>query len=348
MKNTDSLLLPLVQQSLTENQPIDINTIKEICKSGALSEKPLVDRALAWMILLDVYPRTASEWPDIKNKIRDLYSLLIEEYNMKEWINVILPKYTKKESYKVAEAKIMHVIHQDINRSVRHIYFLPPEDVPKDADPDIIQSSFTFHMRRLERILYVFALTNPYLSYMQGFNEIITPLYYVLAEAKEFFDNDMFEIESLTFVMFQNIMTNTDLQEIFSTKQQSEAILAKMDAFQRILQTTLPDIYLMLQRLKIKPIVYAYRWFNNLFSQEHDLPNLLILWDSLFCHIDKLVEYCFYVGVAHIQEVSSQFDPNSFPTTISVLQNLKISNPITVLRNAEQFWNNRNKTTKRK
>ena len=337
-----SLVQPIIDKAMISNTEIDIEEIKSFCKSGKLSESAPIDRAICYLLLHKVYPRNPRKWDETNKQMKSLYKMFVDEYNLDKWTDFVIKPTEKKEDYNLSRPDLMHVIHQDICRSGQHIYFLDPEAVPQDADPNAIQSSFMHHMRRLERILYAFAITNPFISYMQGFNELVSPLYYVINQGKAFFNKDMFQIEALTYFMFQNLLTNTNLQDLFTTKNQAEAVMEKLNTFQNLLKETLPDIYKLLRNLHIKPIVYAYRWFNNLFAQEHDLPFLLLLWDSIFSHADQLIPYSFYVGIAHLYEISSSLDPEDYSKTISTLQNMKIANPLSLIHNAEKLWSHHN------
>ena len=333
------LILPLVQPS-PDGNPVDKAKIAELCSHG-LSECPPEDRAIAWLVLLDVFPKKAEEWNQLKDQMEELYTIFIEEYKVKDWTQRIFPPNVKKSEFHLDDDNIMAIIHGDVVRSGRHFFFLPPEEIPEGANPNDIQAPFTYHIRRIERILYIFSQTNPSLAYMQGFNELVIPLYYVLIQAKTMFLDDYIMIEALTYKMLQNLLTNTDIQEFYATKDQTQTIMSKLQIYERILQIYLPNIYESLKKLNLSPLLYAYRWFNILFSQEHDLPVLLILWDSLFAKIDNIVEYSFYIGVAHVKVVAPNLNPDSFPKSIEVLQNLKIPNALAVISEANIMWNNR-------
>ena len=335
------LILPLVQPS-PDGNPVDKAKIAELCSHG-LSECPPEDRAVAWLVLLDVFPKKAEEWNQLKDQMVELYTIFMEEYKVKDWTKRIFPPNVKKAEFHVDDNNIMAIIHGDVVRSGRHFFFLPPDDIPEGANPNDIQAPFTYHIRRLERILYIFSQTNPSLSYMQGFNELVIPLYYVLIQAKTMFLDDYIMIEALTYKMLQNLLTNTDIQEFYATKDQTQTqtLMSKLQRYESILQKNLPNIYDILQSLSLSPLYYAYKWFNILFSQEHDLPVLLILWDSLFANIGNIVEYSFYLGVAHVQVVAPSLNPTSFTKSIEVLQNLKIPNALAVIKEANIMWNNR-------
>lgn len=340
------VILPLVQPT-ADGSPINISNIARICAHG-LSECPPEDRAIAWLVLLNVFPKKPEEWGVIQEQRKQLYQMFMEEFGMQDWTNRVFKPNVRKSEFNLSNNDIMAIIHGDVVRTGRHVFFLPPEEIPKGEDPNGIQAPFTYHIRRIERILYIFAMTNPVLLYMQGFNELVIPLYYVLIQAKTMFRDDDILIESLTYAMLQFLLTSTDLQEFYATKDQSATIINKLGSYEKILETFLPDTYSVLKKLNLYPLLYAYRWFNILFGQEHDLPVLLMIWDTLFSHISNLIEYSFYVGVAHVKIVAPRICPDSFPKSIEVLQNLKVQNALAVIKEANLMWNDRDKIKKNK
>lgn len=335
------VILPLVQPT-AEGSLIDKAKIAKICAQG-LSECPPEDRAVAWLVLLGVFPEQPEEWNTIQDQRKQLYQMFIEEFEMQDWTDRVFKPNVKKTDFQVMDNDIMNIIHGDVIRTGRQVFFLPPEDIPKDEDPDFIQAPFTYHIRRIERILYIFAMTNPTLQYMQGFNELVIPLYYVLIQAKTMFSDDIILIESLVYAMLQYLLTATDIQEFYATKDQSATIINKLKSFENILEKFLPDIYTTLKKLNIYPLLYAYRWFNILFGQEHELPVLLMIWDALFSHIDNIVQYSFYVGVAHLKVIGNMIVPDSFPKSIEVIQNMNVPNALAVVKEANIMWNKKEK-----
>jgi hypothetical protein len=333
------VILPLVQPT-EDGSLIDKAKIAQICAQG-LSECPPEDRAVAWLVLLSVYPERPEDWSTIQDQRKQLYQMFMEEYNMQDWTKRVFKPNVKKTDFCLSDNDIMSVIHGDVIRTGRQLFFLPYEEIPEGENPNFIQAPFTYHIRRIERILYIFAMTNPTLHYMQGFNELVIPLYYVLIKAKTMFRDDTILIESLVYAMLQYLLTATDIQEFYATKDQSATVINKLNSYEKILEKFLPEIHATLKKLNIYPLLYAYRWFNILFGQEYELPVLLMIWDALFSHVDNIVQFSFYIGVAHLKVVENMIVPDSFPKTVEVLQNLKIPNALTVVKEANIMWNKR-------
>lgn len=335
--NTPSYqILPLVQPSLNGGL---VNTlfIRRQCAEG-LSESPDEDRALAWLVLLGVYPRNAIDWPEIKHQIIQDYKGYVKDIcHLEKWHTVFLRKHAGKKDLNVNDKELMFIIHNDISRTNRMICFFPPRKPLPDDNSNDMYSPFIEHSRRLERILYVFATVNHSLYYMQGFNELLSPLYYALCKATELFQN-LDDVEALAFRCLQELLTATSLSQFYTIQDQSSILFHTLNRFNELLAQKLPDVYTILKRLEIQPLMYSYRWFNILFAHEHDLPNLLIVWDSLFAHIDDLIQYLFYVAIAHLRVIAPLLDPNDSPNSLQVLHNMRIPNIYPILQDASQSY----------
>lgn len=330
-------ILPLVQPS-PGGGLVNTLVIRRICAAG-LSECPNEDRALAWLILLGIYPRNAIEWPEIKYQIVHDYKNYVKDIcQLQDWHKILLPKNPTQSHFDVNDKNLMFIIHTDISRTTRQICFFPPTNPISGSDPKDIFSPFLEHSRRMERILYVFGIVNHSLYYMQGFNELLSPLYFALCKAQSIFKN-LDEVEALSFRCLQELLTATSLSEFYTTQDQSSILFHKLSGFSILLNEKLPDISKILNNYDIQPLQYCYRWFNILFAQQHDLPTLLIVWDSLFAHIDDLIQYLFYVAIAHIRAISPNLDPDDYPGLISKLQDPKITNIYTVLKDATEMYN---------
>ena len=236
------------------------------------------------------------------------------------------------------------LINGDVVRTGRHIFKLPEwgfDGVQYEEQvsngPNILK--WERHMRLLERILYVMASVNPALSYMQGFNELLPPFYYVLLQAITVCDNDIKMVEAISFFCLQELLTKTEIRDLYTTTDASSIILHKLNDFNVLLNKHLPRASAIIKSLGIHPLLYCYRWFNLMYSQEYELPVLLGLWDGLFTHFEDLVSYIYYVGIGHVHAVENGIIPRDYGATIATLQNLEIASIKDVLSFADKCWN---------
>lgn len=331
-----------------DRELIAIDEIRQI-SSHSLDGLPPEDRAYAWLAMLGIYPMNPSLWPETKkNLVAEYWSLVPDE--LKDWHTKHMPNQMCADNFNLQNKSLMTIVHGDIVRTGRTIFFFPPEPIPNATpnpeDENIFQ--FGVHARRLERILYTFSSFHRGLGYMQGFNELLPPFYYVLLHAKEtLFDNSMETVEALSFHCLQELLTKTEICDLYTTTDHSSIILHKLNDFVNLMKKHLPNEASIIEGLNLHPLLYCYRWFNLMFSQEHDLPSLLAIWDALFAHFDQLVLFIYYVGIGHVKSVSSRLVRGDYGTTISALQNLEITDIKSVLEFANQCWTADHKTAKK-
>jgi hypothetical protein len=321
--------------------PVPVTQISTIA-SKSLDDYPADDRTLAWLILIGVYPPRPADWPNTMREKHTAYWDLVSFVGINDWETRSFPAHYPSEDYGLKSNSLMAIIHGDIVRTGRLMNFLDHRPIPNTEPTDDADSLFFFqeHLRRLERILYVFATLNPGLHYMQGFNELLAPFYYVMNKSlATFFDNDITVVESMSFHLFQELMTKTGIAEFYTTQDKSSIILHQVREFEHTIARHLPRAWSVIQALRIHPLFYSLRWFTLLFAQEHDLPTLLMVWDSLWAHFPELVPYAFCMAVGHISAVESKLTEKNYAVTISTLQNLEITGNIReVLAFANQCW----------
>jgi hypothetical protein len=328
-------VLPLVQPC-PDGSPLDRAAICSLCSAG-LSECPVEDQCIAWLVLLGVFPDSPFDWPEKRSSLISEYRSLIDTLSVSEWHTRFVAAGCHREDLPVPDDAEMWSIHVDVVRTIRHIIFLPPAEALKDA-PDNFMGLYAAHMRRIERILYAFALTNSSMTYGQGFNELAAILYFVNTIAIHSLTDDPFEAEALTFACFRQLMTASEIWCYYVVSDGTAMVMQRMDEFFALLRRHLPRVHAVLERLGISPMHFGVRWFNVLFAQEHQMSVVLMIWDSLFAHFDELMQYAGYIAVAHIEAVSGRISETNFSVTMKTLQPVKIVNICPVLRRAEEMW----------
>lgn len=365
---TDFKVLPLLQPN-PDQKPFDIQAVKHACSEG-LSSCPAEDRAWAWLSLLDVFPSIPNKWKETLEVINRDYSTFVSDFNLKFWHLRSLPKNPNLDSFLIPDIPeiekadltlsndekqkvidnndLMKAIHTDIVRTTKHLRYFPDDNANDDNEKeernydklniDVILELKRETIRRIERILYVFGKINLTLKYMQGFNELIMPIYFVMSQAKDVFGQNFDLIEAVVYHCFQNLVTATALQELYSVHYQSQAIKQKLCEFDRLLEKKNNKVFALLSRQNISSFFYAFRWFNLLFAQEYELPDLLVIWDALLAHQPNLIEYAFYIGLCQIKDVEGKLIPTNPSANISLLQNLDPNRNQVILKNAKKLW----------
>lgn len=327
-------ILPLMQP--IEDDTIHIDKIRSLTHSG-LNGAPPEDRALSWLALIGLYPMHAREWPDIRAELNQVYRSYIAEFKLEEWHNKSIQVHCTKDVFDVDDKSLMDIVHKDVVRTAKHIFMLPPCPLQGEPDDGSMLVLYSVHIRRLERILYILGKVYRPFGYMQGFNELIMPFYTVFYSSKSIFHDDI-EVEALSFNCLLRLLGQTNLIELFMTMNKSENLLARLSLFNKVLESKIPEINKHLKQQDIYPLLYAFKWFCLLFCQNHEMPVIHEIWDSLLTHFDRLIDFAFYIGAAEMKMVENQILSSQFSDTLQILQNIHINDIYSVLSIANKWW----------
>lgn len=330
-------ILPLVQVTPTQDQ-IDISKISHLCSQG-LDTCPPEDRVIAWLVLSHVLGLQPEEWKEEKENYIKQYYAFVNMFGIDKYHEKVFPDETESIDFGISDNKLMETIHGDLIRANHHITFFPDADETIEVGtPENILLPYHEHIRRMERILYIFAKVNGTLSYLQGFHEICCVIFCVYLKGISYFHSDKFEMETFVFYTFQQLISGTKLNELFTTQDKSSFIHNRLNIFMEILKTHIPDRHKIIQDLNIHPLFFCYRWLNLMFAQEYLIPDLSLIWDSLFSHFDELVDFESYVAVAQVKMIEDKIIEDDFINTLSSLQRISITNVKELLKFANHFW----------
>jgi hypothetical protein len=263
----------------------------------------------------------------------------VREFEMVGYETKLFPNTSEPGPLDVTDQSLMELIHGDIVRTSHHILFFPNPDLTiQGDDPADCLWPFHAHLRRLERVLYLFARVNPTLSYLQGFNELVSVLYFVFLSALPVFEESSDEVEAFVFYCFQQLLGTTGIQELFTTQDKSSLIHGRLRRFMEVLRSHVPRAHSIIIGNDIHPLCFCFRWLNLLFAQEHHMPNLVMIWDSLFAHFDELVEYATYLAAAQVSIVEPGLQKNNYADSITMLQTVHVDDIRRLLEVCNGFW----------
>ena len=335
----DSILLILL--NATPENPINKKELAKFAKQ-TLSNYSADVRFYIWLSLTDIYKEGLQTFD--KN-IKDRYNTYFEYVKLlklEDWHKKHITQKTKYNEYGLEDNKLMSDIFVDMNRMSRQFFYFPvlqideeEEDIrdidwsqlsvekQKDLQHLLMMKARKQHVRRIERILYIFSKLNHGIGYSQGFNELIIPFYYVLSKAIRLCNEDWDTVECLSFFMFNSLWTRPNYSDVYDP----ETVPFIFDKFSKLIEKHLPNVHKILEKHMITPVLYAMRWFTLLFAQDHELPFLIELWDSMLCH-DDLAEFILYVGLGHLKVLEDKLDINSSSKTLTVLQKMDLANGV--------------------
>jgi len=276
-------------------------------EDGLPDDLPML-RAYIWKILLNYLPEDPKKWENILTEKRNQYN------NYKIFIEKRLELELKEKKYKSRD--ILEQIIKDVYRTNTQIaFFFEPTNKKNVKSKDEFTKMFerrkncTFnnideiyyndkenevHADVLKRILFIYTYFCPDISYHQGMNELLAPIYYCYSYDKTYTDETEENIEADSYWSFHYLMSKVS-QSFVSANDKGLEI--KSFIFQKCLEYIDNEIYQNLQRLNIRNEYYCYKWFILLFSQEFEINDLLKLWDLVFSHEDKYY-YVVYIGIA--------------------------------------------------
>jgi hypothetical protein len=282
---------------------------------------PSTARCLSWLSHLGIYQ--SDHWSTDRPSLTTEYFSFASAYEMSDFHLKEIPAWTTPEFFSVPDPLMLNLIHFDVIRLSRLFSYFPPHG------PELL--------RRMERVLYILGSVCRPTKYIQGFNELLGPLYLVILRARNFFANDD-EIEAMAFHSLHSLLTQTRLSDLFTTEDGSSVLLHRLSQFERMVERHLPEVAVVINKFRIHPMCYCFRWFSLLFAQDHPLEEVLALWDEAFARIDWIVEFSMYVGLGHLKQMEQNFVGASHSGVMRVLQNARACDLDMAMNTGTQFW----------
>jgi len=208
-------------------------------------------------------------------------------------------------------------------------------DVPRTA-PDIALFRDDRLRQALGRLLYIWACRHPASSYVQGINDLATPLISVflgsycdddvdVLEGKmmdDITDDQLFEVEADTYWCLTNLLAG--IQDHYTADQPGvqrmvmrlEELVARIDA----------DLAQHLRETGIEFFQFSFKWMNCLLLREFTLPCIMRLWDTYLSESGGGFEdFHVYVCAAFLCQFSTEVRTMQFDELFGFMQNMPTS-----------------------
>jgi hypothetical protein len=203
--------------------------------------------------------------------------------------------------------QLLDQIRKDVDRTFPDLkFFLDPE-----------RNLGKRRYAALERILFTWSKFNKGVNYVQGMNEIVGTIYYVLAN--DWNEEWAQEAEADTFWLFGILLG--DMQDVFiSHLDTSETgIYSRIKMMETLLRRHDAEIIEHFNDIGIESSFFAIRWWTTLLSREFLLPDTIRLWDSMFASTHKDNFLC-YVCVTMVIMIREQLLKGDFSVCLRTLQ----------------------------
>ena len=285
----------------------NISLIRQYSFEGIPNELPIL-RAFIWKILLNYLPDEPKKWEETLKSKRAQYNSYKKFVEGRLELELKTKKYNSKD---VLEQIIKDVYRTNTNNPFFYEPINKNDNVSKEELLQLYQKrkKYTFnnineiyyppekneiHAEVLKRILFIYTFINQDVSYHQGMNELLAPIFYCFSYDKTYEEETEENIEADTFWVFQYLMSKVSLSFVSAREK---GLDAKSYIFEKCLEFVDEDIYNKFKELNIRGEYYCYRWYILLFSQEFDIDKILILWDVIFSNED-IYYFVVYFGIA--------------------------------------------------
>jgi TBC1 domain family member 13 len=316
-------------------------------------------RGLVWRILLNCASIDKNSREEKLNVQRQQYSIFLEETNASKLIPITgnqsdvrssslsgrwqlqsSPMPIKREENITlssplefpgfSESSVESPVKVDVASKEEDILLLA--EIDKDISrthPGLHFFNSDKNLAAMRRILFVYAKLNNGVRYVQGMDQILAPIWYVLADDPSI--PDRLDAEADTFFSLMSLMS--EIRDVFITAHDNSptgvrGIIAK---FVGCLQRREPSVHLHLLTLKVDPMYYTLRWITTLMSRELLFPDVLMLWDSLFSDPYRF-SFLIHFSVGVMRTYKKKLLETTFGTAMKFLQNIPQSDFLEILQ----------------
>lgn len=202
-------------------------------------------------------------------------------------------------------------------------------DVPRTA-PDVALFKNAIVREALARILYCWSIRRPASGYVQGINDLVTPLYDVFftehipnAESEQddnvmLSESTLFEIEADSFWCLSKLLDGIQDNYTFSQVGITRQLVRMRDVLQRID----PKLLNHLESHGVTLLQFAFRWMNCMLLREFPLYMIIRMWDTYLSEDENgFADFHIYVCAAFLGKWSDQLQTMDFQAIMLLLQN---------------------------
>ena len=351
-----------IESLISKNQ----KNLQIFSENGLPDEIPIL-RSIIWKINLGYLTINNEEWEKILEDKRNSYidykdifkKKLLEEYKLYQDYD----KKSKEEKEKLDKKSnklLLEQICKDVYRTHNQMdFFFKPTDeniilsqkelneimdnrrncTMKDIN-DIYKINIKeTHADVIVRILFIYSTFFPDISYVQGMNEIIAPIYYIFSFDKTYgVETNIDYIEADTFWTFNSLMNQ--IKDNFNHEKDNEkmGITSRIKKLKKMLQILDLQLFEHFEKFKVEYYTFAYRWFILFFSQEFLMIDILRLWDYLFAPNDKFLN-CYFVSLAVFELKRDELLVSDLSGILSNLKSFKGLNVEDIISLAKKIKN---------
>lgn len=194
----------------------------------------------------------------------------------------------------------------------------------------------------MRRILYLYGMLNPNKNYVQGMNELVTPILVVfltsyLQETNEKGVENFLKRSSIDGLLSKEELADAEADAFWTFTKlvalvednfipDQPGILKRVARLDQIVSIVDPILSRHLERNGNDFIQFSYRWMNCLLMRELPFNMVVKLWDTLLAEEDGIADLHVYFCAAMVCRFRSELLSKGFEDCIMFLQHLPTSN----------------------
>ncbi|CAJ1970158.1 unnamed protein product [Cylindrotheca closterium] len=280
--------------------------MSELCKLS-WNGVPREFRGMAWKIMLGYLPTNASRRANtLKRKRMEYKDAIAQHYDIDDNARTLQEQETLRQVL---------------------------VDVPRTA-PEIALFRNERIKRILGRLLYIWAMRHPASSYVQGINDLATPLIAVFLsdyyEGDDVLDGNVMvllseesldEVEADVYWCLTNILAK--IQDHYTADQPGvQRMVMRLEELITRIDGNLAE---HLMDVGIQFIQFSFKWMNCLLLREFNLKCVIRLWDTYISE-DGFEDFHVYVCAAFLCQFSAQLQAMDFEKLFAFMQDVPTEN----------------------
>lgn len=284
--------------------------------------------------IVNIYDLKRLGWNGIPDDLRSQVWKLILGYLPSNSARRKQTLYRKRSEYRDAISYYYEINDDERTNQEQETLRQVLVDVPRTA-PDIPLFRNDRIRYSLTRLLYILAMRHPASSYVQGINDLATPLIVVFLsgyfDGKDVLDgkilnnltNDILdEVEADVYWCLTNLLAG--IQDHYTSDQPGvQRMVMRLEELVNRIDSNLSN---HLRKTGIEFMQFAFKWMNCLLLREFHLRSIIRLWDTYLSEGDGGFEsFHVYVCASFLCQFSGEVQKMEFDELFGFIQNIPTS-----------------------
>ncbi|KAL2809292.1 RabGAP/TBC [Aspergillus granulosus] len=297
---------------LLQASTVPLTELRNLAWSGVPDEV----RPMTWQLLLGYLPTNSERRiATLERKRKEYLDGVRQAFERSSTTNAGTPPPSNTGRGRGLDEAIWHQISIDVPRTSPHIQLY----------------SYEATQRSLERILYVWAIRHPASGYVQGINDLVTPLWQVFLgvyvtdlNVGEGMDPGQLPrsvldaVEADSFWCLTKLLDGIQDNYIYAQPGIHRQVRALHDLTARIDSTLAKH----LEKEGVEFMQFSFRWMNCLLMREMSVQNTIRMWDTYMAEEQGFSRFHLYVCAAFLVKWTDQLVKMDFQEIMMFLQAL--------------------------